>query len=133
MGKAGKITEMLEDRLCARVVRESEVYERVVCERGVCVHVCARVVCARKSCVCETVVCEAVVCHRVVCERAACVRVVFGNVVKELCDNVAPGGQEEDVAAARYRAEKQEPRTMMWGTQPAFNVTTENHQACSWF
>lgn len=56
--------------------------------------------------------------------------------MKELCDNVAPGGQEEEEeedVAARYRAEKEEPHTMMWGTQPAFNVTTENHQACSWF
>lgn len=131
MGKAGKITEMLEDRLCARVVCESEVYERVVCERGVCV-------CVQELCVQERVVCRRVVC---VCVKQLCVKqlyvtelCVWQSCVKELCDNVAPGGQEEeDVAAARYRAEKQEPHTMMWGTQAAFNVTTENHQACSWF
>ena len=56
MGKARNIKEMVEDRLCERVVCEGVACERVVYERVVCDN--------SILCVCDKVVCEGVVCPR---------------------------------------------------------------------
>ena len=63
VSKAGKIKEMVEDRLCERagcdrVVCERVVWKKVVCERFVCMT-------GMRVCVCERVMCDRVVCERV--------------------------------------------------------------------
>jgi hypothetical protein len=55
----------LEDRLCARVVCESEVGESAVCERVV-----------YERGVCTRVTCERMVCNKVGCDGAVCERVL---------------------------------------------------------
>ena len=58
MGKAGKVKEMVEDRLC---------------ERGVCVwQSYVSKSCMWQSCVCDKAVCQRVVCDKVVCDKAVC-------------------------------------------------------------
>ena len=61
MGKAGKVKEMVEDRLCERGVCDKVMCQRVACDKVVC-----------DKAVCQRVVCDKVVCDKAVCEPAQC-------------------------------------------------------------
>ena len=99
MGRASKSKEMVEDWL----------HERVVCESEVCTVLYLKELCATELCV-----------------TVSCVKELYVKqlCVTKLCGNVVRGGkEEEEEAAAVYKAEKREPHTMLRGTKPVFCVT----------